>query len=73
MKHHVPRKKKKRAKKLKAANDGMVMARTAIISMQGAMQLAMDSSIPINHVGSLADKALRLVQVTTDVAKGMAT
>ena len=75
MKHRAPRKKKKKAKKLKAANDAMVMVRTAMITANSYAQLAIVSATPIFNEtpsASLSLKALRIVEITMDTAKSVA-
>lgn len=72
MKHHAPRKKKKQAKKLKAANDAIVMVRTAMISTQSFAQIAIISATPLNQITSIAEKALKVAMVTIDAAKAVA-
>lgn len=76
MKYRAPRKKKKQAKRLKAANDAMIIARTSIISVQAAMQLAIISATPCSpysRFGSVAEKTLRVVEITMDTAKAIKT
>lgn len=68
MKLRAPRKKKKKAKKLKAANDALIMARTAMITAQSYAQLAIISSVPVE---SVAIKALRVASIVIDAAKGI--
>jgi len=68
MRHHAPRKKKKKAKKLKAVNDGFVMARTAMITASSYAQLATISSTP----GLPQLKALRVMEIVIDTAKAVA-
>jgi len=41
MKNRVPRKKKKKAKRVKAVNDALTMTKAAIVTMQGVIQMAM--------------------------------
>jgi hypothetical protein len=47
MKDRRPRKLKKKAKKLKASDDAIVMMKAAMVSLSGAMQLACVASTPI--------------------------
>lgn len=70
MKLRAPRKKKKKAKKLKAANDAMVMARTAMITANSYAQVAIIRSTPLEIP---AIKAVKVAQTLVETAKAIGT
>lgn len=73
MKNRAPRKKKKQAKKLKTAHDAVIMAKSAVIIMQGVMQTAMINSM-VNYppIVTPALKVLKVVEVVQNTATAMA-
>lgn len=66
MKHRAPRKKKKKAKKLKAKTDLLIMVRTRIIAAQTVAQLAIIAASPAE---SVSFKALRAASVVAGSAR----
>lgn len=75
MKYRAPRKKKKIAKKIKAANDAMIMVRTAMITAQSYIQLAIVAVAPIPYAigaSAIGLKSLRVVEITMNAAKAIA-
>lgn len=70
MKLRAPRKKKKKAKKLKSDNDAMVMARTAMITANSYAQVAIISSTP-SQIPAI--KALSVAQTLIETAKAIST
>jgi hypothetical protein len=63
MKIRAPRKKKKKAKKLKAFNDSVVMVQAAMIAASGVAQIAIISGTPS---GTPALKTLAIAQNLID-------
>lgn len=68
MKNRVPRKAKKKAKKLKSRNDAFVFARTAMVNVMHLAQLATISSMPF-HDPKL--KSLQAAEVALNSAKAV--
>lgn len=73
MKNRAPRKAKKQAKKLKAKNDNTVRVKAMLSAAMHAIQLAHISSrpTPTFDSGTVASKALAVVDVTIDAANSM--
>lgn len=69
MKNRVPRKLKKKAKKLKSRNDAFVIARTAMVNAMHLAQMATISSMPSLEPTPL--KALRFAEVAINSAKAV--
>jgi carbon starvation protein CstA len=57
----VPRKKKKQAKKLKAANDALVICQAAMVTASSLAQLAIISAVPFELPALRAVKAAQHV------------
>lgn len=68
MKDRRPRKLKKIAKKRKAAADALVMFKSATVTMQGAIEMAMISATPVPIPASIGIKALKVAETAIDTA-----
>jgi len=73
MKYRAPRRKKKKAKKLKSMNDAMIMARAAMITAQSYAQLVIVASTPTSQFLHPTEKSLKSALILIDTAKSVVT